>query len=140
MLEASGQFDEAGLDHVKQTLGEYIDGDESALWFTADDGEPVGVAYCSPEPMTQGTWNLLMLWVREDRAGRGHGLELVNRVEEQLVELSARVLIVETSGLAEFEKARAFYSKTGFRKEATIKDFFDAGDDKVVYTKNIRDD
>lgn len=56
------------------------------------------------------------------------------------MKLSAHVWIVETSGLPEFEKARAFYSKTGFRKEATIKDFFDAGDDKVVYTKNIGDD
>lgn len=140
MLQTSGQFDEHGLDHVKKTLEAYFDGDDAALWFTADDGGPVGIAYCAPEPMTNGTWNLLLLWIRRDREGHGHGLELINCIEHKLAELSARKLIVETSGLAEFQKARAFYSRAGFLKEATIKSFFDVGDDKVVYTKTVIDD
>jgi ribosomal protein S18 acetylase RimI-like enzyme len=63
------------------------------------------------------------------------GSALVGHVENALMERGARLLIVETSGLPDFEAARAFYSKCGFTDEARIKNFFAAGDDKIVYTK-----
>lgn len=138
IAESSDQFDENGLSHVKETLNSYLEGESDGLWFTADDGEPVGVAYCAPEPVTEGTWNLLMLWTRHDRNGQGHGSALVHRVEQILTQREARLLIVETSGLPDFENARAFYSKCGFTQEARIKNFFAAGDDKIVYTKMLQ--
>lgn len=138
IVESSGQFDENGLAHVKETLNAYLAGESDGLWFTADDGEPVGVAYCAPEPVTDGTWNLLMLWTRHDRNGQGHGSALVSRLEQVLIERGARLLIVETSGQPDFEAARVFYSKCGFAREARIKNFFAAGDDKIVYTKMLR--
>lgn len=140
MIENSGQFDENGLAHVAQKLDGYLAGDTGDLWFTSDGGEPVGVAYCAPEPVTSGTWNLLMLWTRPDREHQGHGSALVERVKKVLTERKARLLIVETSGLPEFEKARAFYEKNGFAQEARIKNFFAAGDDKIVYTKSLQTD
>ena len=124
IVEASGQFDAEGLTHVAATLDSSLAGGDEALWLTVEDGEPVGVAYCAPEPVTQGTWNLLMLWVRQGHEGRGHGLALVEHIERALVDASARLLIVETSGLPEFEGARRFYAKSGFTHEATIADFF----------------
>jgi ribosomal protein S18 acetylase RimI-like enzyme len=47
------------------------------------------------------------------------------------------LLIVETSGLADFETARAFYDRCGFTQEARIQNFFAAGDDKIAYTKPL---
>ena len=138
IIESSGQFDENGLAHVKETLNDYFAGESEDLWFTADDGEPVGVAYCAPEPVTDGTWNLLMLWTRRDRNGQGHGSALVNHLEQILTEREARLLIVETSGLPDFENARNFYDKCGFTQEARIKNFFAVGDDKIVYTKMLK--
>lgn len=138
ILGSSGQFDDNGLAHVKEILKSYLAGEGDGLWFTADDGEPVGVAYCTPEPVTDGTWNLLMLWTRRDRNGQGHGSSLVSRVEQVLTERGVRLLIVETSGLPYFESARAFYSKCGFTQEARIKNFFATGDDKIVYTKLLQ--
>ncbi len=139
IVKESGQFDENGLSHVEETLSNYLTGESDDLWFTSDDGEPVGVAYCAPEPVTDGTWNLLMLWTRSDRNGQGHGSALVSHVEQVLTERDARLLIVETSGLPDFKSARAFYSKCGFTQEARIKNFFAAGDDKIVYTKSLRE-
>jgi ribosomal protein S18 acetylase RimI-like enzyme len=137
IIRESGQFDGDGLSHVEQTLNNYYEGNSQDLWFTADDGEPVGVAYCAPEPVTDGTWNLLMLWTRHDRSGRGHGSALVGHIEKALHERGVRLLIVETSGMPDFAGARAFYEKSGFNREARIKNFFAAGDDKIVYTKII---
>lgn len=137
ILEDSGQFDADGLAHVKATLDSYLEGNNDELWFTADDGEPIGVAYCAPEPVTNGTWNLLMLWVRKDRQGHGHGSALVSHVERVLTEQGTRLLIVETSSLDEFAAARAFYDKCNFHQEARIKNFFTDGDDKIIYTKPL---
>jgi ribosomal protein S18 acetylase RimI-like enzyme len=138
IVESSGQFDTDGLAHVKTTLLEYLEGQSNGLWLTADDGEPVGVAYCVPEPVTSGTWNLLMLWTRRDRSNQGHGSALVEYLQVQLAYQAARLLIVETSGLPEYEAARHFYDKCGFSQEARVKNFFAHGDDKLIYTKNLQ--
>lgn len=138
IIEASGQFDEGGIAHVRQTLEDYLADPGSALWFTACEGEPVGVAYCVPEPVCVGTWNLLMLWIEDGQEGKGYGTALISRIERELTEMGARLLIVETSGTDEFQFARAFYEKRGFELAARIKEFFDEGDDKLVYTKRIK--
>lgn len=137
IVESSGQFDADGIEHVRGTLEQFLNGESADMWLTAEDSEPVAVAYCAPEAVTDGTWNLLMLWTRKDREGRGHGSALVKKVEHDLAERCARLLIVETSGLPAFETARAFYGKCGFQQEARIKNFFAAGDDKLVYTKAL---
>ena len=95
------------------------------------------MAYCAPEPVTSGTWNLLMLWTREDRHGLGHGTALVLDVERALRARNARLLIVETSASPGFAPARSFYAKCGFEHEATIRNFFAPGDHKVVLTKAL---
>ena len=137
IVEESGQFDAGGLDFVRDTLEQHLTDSSTALWLTADDGEPVGVAYCAPEAVASGTWNLLMLWTRSDRHGKGVGSQLVTHIEAELRGRAARLLIVETSGLPAFNAARSFYKKVGFSHEATIKNFFAAGDDKLVFTKPL---
>lgn len=137
IAKESGQFDAYGLAHIEETLGKHLAGHGEEIWLTADDGEPVGVAYCAPEPVASGTWNLLMLWTRSDRHSKGHGASLVQQVERELKARAARLLIVETSGLPEFAPARSFYAKCGFVHEASIGNFFAAGDDKLVFTKAL---
>ncbi len=138
MVHESGQFDSDALRHVEATLNSFLKKDSPDLWFTADDGEPVGVALCAPEPVASGTWNLLMLWTRSDRHNAGHGSSLVEHVEQALKSKNARLLIVETSGLPNFEPARSFYRKCKFTEEARIRNFFAKDDDKIVFTKNLR--
>lgn len=107
------------------------------FWITDTDVDqtPVGVAYCAPERMTQGTWNLLFIAVRPDHQGQGRGSALIRTVEQLLVERSARLLLVET--VAHFDRTRAFYRKCGYEEEARIRDFYEAGADKIVYRKAL---
>ena len=87
--------------------------------------------------MTSGTWNLLMLWVEDGHEGKGYGSALIDEIEQELQTKDGRLLIVETSGKDVFIVARKFYEKSGFKLEAIIKNFFEAGDDKLVYTKSL---
>jgi ribosomal protein S18 acetylase RimI-like enzyme len=135
MVADSGQFDDEGQGYVRETLENHLEGESGEIWLTADDGEPVGVAYCAPEPVASGAWNLQMLWTRADRNRAGHGGSLVKHLEAELRNRNARLLIVETSGLPDFAAARAFYVKCGFIHDATIRNFFAVGDDKLVFTK-----
>ena len=137
IIEGSGQFDSNGLAHVKITLDEYFKNPKETIWLTAIDDQPVGVAYCAPEPVTDGTWNLLMLWVKEGYSGKGFGKALVSEVERQLFSRNARLLIIETSQLPAFEAARGFYEHYGFKLEAEIANFFAESDNKLIYTKAV---
>ncbi len=78
-----------------------------------------------------------MIAVRPDRQRQGRGAALVRYVEETLMARGARVLLVETSGLESFERTRAFYRTCGYDEEARIRDFYKAGDDKIVFRKAL---
>lgn len=41
------------------------------------------------------------------------------------------------SGLDSFELTRSFYRKNGYDEEARIRDFYRAGDDKIVFRKAL---
>ena len=109
--------------------------DSGSSWLTDDEGGPVGVSYSAPERLTSGTWNLLMIAVRPDYQGKGHGAALLRYVEQQLTAQGERMLLVETSGTEGFERTREFYRKAGYEEEARIRDYYDAGDDKIVFRK-----
>ena len=140
LADASGLFQPHELEAVAGMIAAHF-ADELGPdhhWLVADDGEAAGVAYYAPEPFTDGVWNLYMLAVHPDRRGRGTGASLVRHVEDALASRGARVLLIETSGLARFEPTRAFYLRLGYAEEARIRDYYRAGDDKVVYWKSLQ--
>lgn len=137
LADATGLFGPNDLDELGEVLAGYFAGSlgRDHFWVTDDDGGPVGVAYYAPERMTDGTWNLYLIAVRPDRQGQGRGATLLRHVEQTLTARGERVLLVETSGLESFDRTRAFYRKCGYDEEARIRDFYSAGNDKLVYRK-----
>lgn len=109
------------------------------MWFVLEqEGSGViAVAYLSPERMTEGTWNLLLIAVLKQFQGCKIGSKLMAFSEEKLKKLGVRVLLVETSGLPEYKRTRNFYPKCGYNQVAVIPDYYDAGDDKVVFLKQL---
>ncbi len=130
------------LEHLSEMLADYFGGDSDSdhFWITDDHNGPVGVAYCEPERMTNRTWNLQLIAIRPDHQGQGRGATLLRYVEQTLTVRGGRMLLVETSGLPGFERTRAFYAKCGYEEEARIRDFYAAGDDKVVFRKVLNAD
>ncbi|MBD2182724.1 GNAT family N-acetyltransferase [Planktothrix sp. FACHB-1355] len=137
LADATGLFPPSALELLRQMLTDSLAGnsDTEPFWITDDDNGPVGVAYCEPERMTDRTWNLQLIAIHPDRQGQGRGTKLLRYVEQALTARRGRVLLVETSGMPEFDRTRAFYAKCGFEEEARIRDFYATGDDKVVFRK-----
>lgn len=122
-------------DMLDDMLAGYLEKKEECLWLTTDNAH--AVAYCAPEKMTEGTWNLYLLAVHASQQGNGVGTQLLQRLEETLASQKARVLLVETSGNDEFDRTRQFYQKRGFVEEARIREFYQEGDDKIIYWKKL---
>ncbi|MBD2663715.1 acetyltransferase, gnat family [Richelia sinica FACHB-800] len=126
------------LDALRGMLIDYFNRDSDNFWITDDDNGPVGVAYCEPERMTNQTWNLQLIAIRLDRQGQGRGSALLRYLEQTLIANGGRMLLVETSGLPAFERTREFYKKCSYEEEARIRDFYAAGDDKIVFRKVLK--
>ena len=131
-LFPSELLDELTADYFTNTASEDI-------WFTSIENDtPISIGYCAPERLTDGTYNLYAIGVRKDNQGQGVGGQMMRYIEERLRKDNRRILIVETSGTPEFELTRKFYEDLGYAKEAVIREFFEEGDDKVVYWKKLR--
>ena len=120
-------------------LSAFLSGDESeSTWLTAEeDGNAIGFCFASAEALTDGTWNMLALAVLPAKQGGGVGGAIVAALERHLAEQGKRLLIVDTSGTDDFAQTREFYRKHGYTEEARIRDFWAAGDDKIVFWKAL---
>jgi ribosomal protein S18 acetylase RimI-like enzyme len=101
------------------------------------DQAVLGFVYASPETMTNGTYNALLLAVDPDWHTKGLGKVLMTELEHTLKTKGHRVLVVETSSAPEQHKARSFYTKVGYQLSGVIPDFWDDGDDKLTYWKKL---
>jgi ribosomal protein S18 acetylase RimI-like enzyme len=136
VLETSGLFPP---DLLPDMVGPFLDQPETKeIWLTyVRDEVPIALAYCVPERMTDGTWNLLAIAVHAAAQGAGVGGALTKHLEDLLGARGQRLLLVETSGLETYQRTRSFYSNQGYRQEACIRDFYAAGEDKIVYAKSL---
>ncbi len=135
VIDATALFPSEMLDEM--TAPFLSDPSSEEFWLVAEDREPVGVAYCAPERMTQGTWNTLLIAVEPSRHGQGLGRRIMAEVEAALKARGHRLLLVETSADPAFEGTRGFYRRLGYGEEARIRDFYRAGEDKVVFRKDL---
>jgi GNAT superfamily N-acetyltransferase len=115
-----------------------FDEDPVDVWLTCEvKGTPVGFCYTTPEPLTDGTWNMRAIAVLPERQTHGVGAAIVKALEDKLRDEGHRVLIVDTSSSEAYTMARNFYLKIGYTQEARIRDFWGPGDDKIVFWKSL---
>lgn len=136
IIDENQMFPSEFLDEMTEG---YLTQQASEFWFVSENqlGNINAVAYCAPERMTEGTWNLLLIAVSKSEQGSGVGTRLMSHVEQSLIEINTRVLLVETSGLPEYQLTREFYPKVGYKQVAIIPEYYDKGDDKVVFWKSL---
>jgi ribosomal protein S18 acetylase RimI-like enzyme len=88
-------------------------------------------------PLTDWTYDLYWIAVDPNTHGKGIGSGLVKFMEDDLKTSKGRLVLIETSGKAEYENERRFYTKNGYEVQTVIKDFYRSGDDLFVYRKYL---
>jgi len=127
-------------EYLDDMIADYFDNPNAQdIWFTTvQNSIPISIAYCAPEKLTEGTFNLYAIGVKGDIQGKGIGSRMMAYIENELRDDGQRLLIVDTSGADEFQLTRKFYEQLNYNKEAVIRDFWAEGDDKVVFWKKLK--
>lgn len=81
--------------------------------------------------------NVWLAWfaVDPDAQGQGLGRKLLEAIERFAVGKGFRKLLVETYEHADFDKARRFYDRNGFRQVGQVRDYLPDGSPMIVYAK-----
>ena len=137
IIQTSGLFPAELLDDM---TSDYFNnpGETTDIWLTLTvDGKSIGIAYCAPERLTEGTYNLYLIAIHSTQQGKGLGKQFLQYIESLLEVKGNRKLLVETSGMPEFHLTRKFYDQCNYQREAVIKDFYREGDDKIIFSKRL---
>jgi ribosomal protein S18 acetylase RimI-like enzyme len=90
-----------------------------------------------PVPLTRGTQDLYWIATHPSSRGRGFGRALIAYIENKIVGIGGRLLVAETSAKKSYEGTIEFYRRLGFETASHIKDFYDVGDDRLIFVKRL---
>jgi len=96
-----------------------------------------GYACWGPTPLTHGTYDLYWIATHPGVQGRGVGQALMNHVEDKVRTEHGRLLVLETSSKESYGKTVGFYHRLGYEPASRIQDFYDVGDDKLIFIKRL---
>lgn len=140
LVEAAAVFSADEVDLAVELVDERLrKGDASGYYFVflESGGETAGYACYGPIACTRSSFDLYWIAVAPEYQGRGFARALIEEVKKQVVEAGGDRLYAETSGRSQYQPARTFYEKCGFRKVSELKDFYGPGDPKVTYATDI---
>jgi len=139
LLRDTGMFSDAEIDVAKELIDVYLfqpqQNDYSIVVIETPEGEVAGYMTYGPTPLTRGTYDLYWIAVSPREQGRGYGRQLMNWLENHLEENNGRLLIIETSSQIKYASTRSFYLKQLYRENVRIADFYQPGDDRIIYVK-----
>lgn len=131
-------------DHEVEIAAELVeerlrDGEATGYHFVFAEVDGVTVAYSCFGPIIMSKTSFDLYWIasHNDYRGKGIGKKVLEETCRQAKSMGCSIIIAETSGLPHYEPTRAFYINNKFELEATLKDFYALGDDKLFYTKRI---
>ena len=131
-------------DHEVEIAAELVaerlaQGESTGYHFVFAEVDGVTAAYTCFGPITMSKTCFDLYWIatHNDFRGKGIGRQLLEETYKHARNMGCKIIIAETSGLEHYAPTRAFYISNKFDLEATLKNFYDEGDDKLFYTKRI---
>ena len=121
-------IDEAVLE---KNEGDYI------VYILEEDGALRGYVSIGPTPLASGVYDLYWIAVDSSAHRKGYGKSLLAFAEDEVRRRGGRMVLIETSSRDEYRATREFYIRTAYDEVARIPDFYDDGDDKIVYAKRV---
>jgi ribosomal protein S18 acetylase RimI-like enzyme len=139
LVERTRVFSPAEVEIAVEVATAGLAGGASGYHFLVAEaaGRLAGFTAFGPIPATASSWDLY--WIAVDPEGQrgGLGSRLLAASEARAAALGCRRMYVDTSGRADYAPARGFYERHGYRRAATLPDFYAPGDAKVVYCREL---
>jgi ribosomal protein S18 acetylase RimI-like enzyme len=141
LATATGVFKPLEIQALREVLDDYHATNRAAGHISVtceQEGGVIGFAYYAPAAMTERTWYLYWIAVSPRLQGHGTGTMLLRHAEEDICSRKGRLFLIETSSLPHYDLTRRFYLKHGYEQGAVLRDFYDDGDDMVVFRKRLQ--
>jgi len=141
ILRRTGNFNQAEIDCALELVDIYLRDKNQRDYriLVAEDAQGTVHAYAcwGPTPLTKATYDLYWIATHPAVQGQGFGRALINHIETRLQESQGRLLLIETSSKESYGNTVGFYRRLGFVEASRIRDFYDVGDDKIVFEKRF---
>ncbi|MFH0856981.1 MAG: GNAT family N-acetyltransferase [bacterium] len=84
---------------------------------------------------TDTSFNIYWMAVRDDLRGIGIGKKILSKAEDIIFGMGGIRVYLQTSSREQYLPTQKFYQKSGYRKEAFLKDYYSDGDGQIIYLK-----
>jgi GNAT superfamily N-acetyltransferase len=140
LVESTGVFSPVEIDVAVELVDDGLKRGRQSDYhfvFAEHGGQTVGYTCYGPIALTAASFDLYWIAVDKTMHGRSIGRLLLERTEELIGQAGGRQVYIETSNRHQYAPTRGFYLRCGYDQEALLKDFYAAGDDKVIYVKTL---
>lgn len=141
LIEATGFFRPEEMTVAEELIDSCLEWPEQSDYRTVvvedEAGRTAGYMSYGPSPLAIGTYDLYWMAVDPQSQGRGYGRLLVEWLEALVRKEGGRLLIIETSSTPKYEPTRRFYLGLKYTEIARIPDYYQPGDDRVIYIKRF---
>ncbi len=141
MVASAGNFNQAEIDCALELVDIYLahphQNDYRIVVAQPAGSRVLAYACWGPVSLTRGAFDLYWIVTHVQARGRGLGRALIRFVEGAVRNLNGRLITAETSGRASYSGTIEFYRRLGYEEVARIKDFYDIGDDKLIFIKRL---
>lgn len=142
IVESTGFFRADETDIAVELIEERLARGKSSGYeflFACHEGKPVAYSCYGLIPCTIKSYDLYWIAVHNNFRRTGIGSYLLDLSEKEIASAGGYGVYAETSSREQYLSTRKFYEKNGYQLKACFEDFYDDGDDKLVYVKYLKD-
>ncbi len=140
IVEGGSVFNAEEAEMVRSLLDYYfraLQQDEFLFLSAEENGHVLGFASYGRIALTKYNYELNWIATAKHALRGGVGSALLRAVEDRARQYGGRYLNLETSATEAYAAARAFYERHGYQLVAQIADYYDEGDDMLIYRKAL---
>ena len=140
IVEAAGNFNREEIATAIELIDEAIANDnrgDYVIFVLEDRSFAQGFVCVGPTPLAKGVYDLYWIAVDPGTRAKGYGRRLLRFAEEEVRRRGARMIVIETSSLPSYQASRRLYSQAGYQEVARVANFYNVGDDKLIFSKPI---
>ncbi len=140
IVTSTGFFRDDEIEIAVELIEERIKLGEASGYeflFVDHNGEAIAYSCFGLIPCSLISYDLYWIVTHNEFRNKGIGKELMKATEQAIREIGGRTIVVETSSKVQYIPTQKFYEKTDYQLKARFEDFYDYGDDKLVYIKTV---